>query len=134
MTPKEFLNQPRVLRDLIREQEGELMMLQAQADGMTGIAYDKEPVKVSLVQSGTEEYIMRIEQLKQSIEQNKRKFNIIYVNVEKTIDKLTNEREIRVLKLRYLMFLDWKVIFAQMEETQDVVYSLHKRALNHVRC
>ena len=134
MTPKEFLNQPRVLRDLIREHEGVLMMLQAQADGMTGIAYDKEPVKVSLVQSGTEEYIMRIEQLKQSIEQNKRKFNIIYANVEKTIDKLTNEREIRVLKLRYLMFLDWKVIFAQMEETQDVVYSLHKRALNHIRC
>ena len=134
MTPKEFLNQPRVLRDLIREQESELKMLEAEADGLTGISYDKEPVKVSLVQSGTEEYLVRIEHLKQSIEQNKRKFNIIYANVEKTIDKLTNEREIRVLKLRYLMFLDWKKIFFQMQETQDVVYSLHKRALNHIRC
>ena len=54
MTPKEFLNQPRVLRDLIREQESELKMLEAEADGLTGISYDKEPVKVSLVQSGTE--------------------------------------------------------------------------------
>jgi hypothetical protein len=26
------------------------------------------------------------------------------------------------------------VIFSQMNETQDVVYSLHKRGLNHIRC
>lgn len=134
MTPKEYLNQPKVLRDLIREQETDLKMLEAEADGMTGISFDKEPVKVSLVQSGTEEYIVKIEQLRQAIEANKHKFNIVYADVERTIDKLGNEREKQVLKLRYLMFLEWKVIFSQMNETQDVVYSLHKRALNHIRC
>jgi hypothetical protein len=35
MTPKEYLNQPKVLRDLIREQEADLKMLEAEADGMT---------------------------------------------------------------------------------------------------
>ena len=34
MTPKEYLNQPKVLRDLIREQEGDLRMLEAEADGI----------------------------------------------------------------------------------------------------
>ena len=114
MTPKEYLNQPKVLRDLIREQEFDLKMLEAEADGMTGISFDKEPVKVSLVQSGTEEYIVRIEQLKQAIEANKYKFNIVYADVERTIDKLTNEREKRVLKLRYLMFLEWRVTISTL--------------------
>ena len=134
MTPKEYLNQPKVLRDLIREQEFDLKMLEAEADGMTGISFDKEPVKSSPVQSGTEEYIVRIEQLKQAIEANKHKYNIVYIDVEKTINKLTNEREKKVLKFRYLMFLEWRVIFLRMNSTQDVVYSLHKRALNHIKC
>jgi replicative DNA helicase len=134
MTPREFLNQPRRLRDLIRNLEDELRMLQAEADGMTGIAYDKDPVQVSLTQSGTEEYVLRMEELRESILNQKQKYNIIVIQVEKTIDELTTEREIRILKMRYLRFMEWKEIFSALQETQDVVYSLHKRALNHYRC
>ena len=134
MTPKEYLNQPKVLRDLIREQEADLKMLEAEADGMTGIAYDKDPVQVSLTQSGTEEYVLRMEELRESILNQKQKYNIIVIQVEKTIDELTNEREIRILKMRYLRFMEWKEIFSALQETQDVVYSLHKRAMGHLRC
>ena len=133
MTPKEFLNQPRVLRDLIKDQEDELKMLEAEADGMTGISFDKEPVKVSLVQSGTEEYLIRIENLKQSIKENEMKFSKMFERVQSKIEALSNEREKTVLKLRYLEFREWEEIFL-LFETQDIVYSLHKRALNRIRC
>ena len=133
MTPKEFLNQPRVLRDLIKDQENELKMLEAGADGMTGISFDKEPVKVSIVQSGTEEYLVRIENLKQSIDKNKRKYTKVYHEVYFKIHNLTNERERKILLMRYIEFKEWEEIFP-LFETQDVVYSLHKRALNRIRC
>lgn len=133
MTAKEHLQQVKRYYDLVRNTEDEIRMMQAQMDGMSGFAYDKERVQVSLTGSNIDDAIILIEERKKSLEKFKRKYVQIFGQVSENIQKMKNEREKTVLINRYLEFKEWGQVFSEMGETQDVVFSLHKRALTHYR-
>lgn len=134
MTPKEHLSQVKRIHDLIQDIRGEIRMLQIQADGLTGMSFDKELVQTSLTDTGLENQIILIEQKQNRLKELEKDYTRIRNDVEKRIDKLTVEGERDVLKYRYLKFLEWSVIFVRMGKSQDAVYGLHKRALNHYKC
>ena len=134
MTPKEHLSRVKVLFDLIQQTETEISMLKASADGMQGFSYDKERVQTSLADTGLENQLVIIEQMESRLKDLRVEYQLVRERVTANIDKLTNERERKVLNLRYIEFKEWSDIFTEMNATQDVVYSLHKRALNHYRC
>ena len=134
MTPKEHLSQVKRIHDLIQDIRGEIRMLQIQADGLTGMSFDKELVQTSLTDTGLENQIILIEQKQNRLKELERDYQRIKADVEQRIAKLTIDGERDVLKFRYLMFLEWSAIFIRMNKSQDAVYSLHKRALNHYKC
>lgn len=134
MTPKEHLSQVKRIHDLIQDIRDEIRMLEIQRDGLTGMSFDKELVQTSLTDAGLENQIILIEQKQNRVKELEQDYNRIREDVEKRIEKLTIEGERDVLKYRYLMFLEWPDIFSRMNKTQDAVYALHKRALNHYKC
>ena len=134
MTPKEHLSRVRILHDLIEQTKVEISMLKASADGMQGFSYDKERVQTSLADVGLETQIVLIEQKETRLKELNIEYQLVRERVLAGINALKNEREKKVLKLRYIEFKEWSEIFAEMNATQDVVYGLHKRALNHYKC
>ena len=134
MTPKEHLIRVKRYYDLIQETELELKMLSSTQDGLTGISFDKELVQTSLTDTGLENQIILKEQKQNRLSEFKRKYDLIRADVQKRIDKLWVEDERKVLEMRYLDFLEWSVICERMSKTQDAVFSLHRRALNHYIC
>jgi len=133
MTPKEHLSKVKRIYDLIHDIEIEIQMMNANRDGLTGISFDKELVQTSLTDAGLENQIIQIEQRENRLEELKQEYQLIREKVQSNINALKNERERKVLILRYLDFKEWSEIFAEMNATQDIVYSLHKRALNHYK-
>lgn len=134
MTPKEHLSRVKRTYDLIQDIESEIGMLKSTRDGMTGMSFDKELVQTSLTDTGLENQIILIEQKQDRLNELKREYQIIRADVSERIGKLKVEGERKVLKLRYLDFKEWSDICEEMQKTQDAVYSLHKRALNHYIC
>ena len=134
MTPKEHLSRVKRTYDLIQDIESEIRMLKSTRDGMTGMSFDKELVQTSLTDTGLENQIILIEQKQDRLNELKREYKLIRADAEQRIDKLKIEGERKVLKLRYLDFKEWSDICEEMQKTQDAVYSLHKRALNHYIC
>ena len=109
-------------------------MLKIQRDGLTGMSYDKELVQTSLTDTGLENQIILIEQKQSRLAELERDYDRIREDVRKRIDRIQLETERNVLEYRYLRFLEWSDICNVMQKTQDSVYSLHKRALQHYIC
>ena len=134
MTPKEHLSRVKRTYDLIQDIESEIRMLNVTRDGLTGMSFDKELVQTSLTDTGLENQIILIEQKEDKLKELRKEYKLIRADAEQRIDKLKVEGERKVLKLRYLEFKEWSDICEEMHKTQDAVYSLHKRALNHYIC
>ena len=134
MTPKEHLSRVKRTYDLIQDIESEIRMLNVTRDGLTGMSFDKELVQTSLTDTGLENQIILIEQKEDRLKELRKEYKLIRADAEQRIDKLKVEGERKVLKLRYLDFKEWSDICEEMQKTQDAVYSLHKRALNHYIC
>jgi len=134
MTPKEHLSRVKRTYDLIQDIESEIRMLNVTRDGLTGMSFDKELVQTSLTDTGLENQIILIEQKEDRLKELRKEYKLIRADAEQRIDKLKVEGERKVLKLRYLEFKEWSDICEEMQKTQDAVYSLHKRALNHYIC
>ena len=134
MTPKEHLSRVKRTYDLIQDIESEIRMLNVTRDGLTGMSFDKELVQTSLTDTGLENQIILIEQKEDRLKELRKEYKLIRADAEQRIDKLKLEGERKVLKLRYLEFKEWSDICEEMQKTQDAVYSLHKRALNHYIC
>ena len=134
MTPKEHLSRVKRIHDLIQDIEAEIKMLNSTRDGLTGMSFDKELVQTSLTDTGLENQIILIEQKEDRLKELRKEYKLIRADAEQRIDKLKVEGERKVLKLRYLEFKEWSDICEEMQKTQDAVYSLHKRALNHYIC
>ena len=134
MTPKEHLSRVKRTYDLIQDIESEIRMLNVTRDGLTGMSFDKELVQTSLTDTGLENQIILIEQKEDRLKELRKEYKLIRADAEQRIDKRKVEGERKVLKLRYLEFKEWSDICEEMRKTQDAVYSLHKRALNHYIC
>lgn len=134
MTPKEHLIRVKRYHDLIQEIRTEIQMMNSTKDGLTGMSFDKELVQTSLTDTGLENQIILIEEKRKKLVQLESSYHRIREDVQSRIDKLWVEDEQKVLKMRYLDFLEWSVICERMNKTQDAVFSLHRRALNHYIC
>ena len=134
MTPKEHLSRVKRIHDLIQDIEAEIKMLNSTRDGLTGMSFDKELVQTSLTDTGLENQIILIEQKEDRLKELRKEYQIVRADVSSRIERLKLEQEQKVLKLRYLEFKEWSDICEEMQKTQDAVYSLHKRALNHYIC
>jgi len=134
MTPKEHLIRVKRYHDLIQEIRTEIQMMNSTKDGLTGMSFDKELVQTSLTDTGLENQIILIEEKRKKLIQLESSYHRIRKDVQSRIDKLWVEDEQKVLKMRYLDFLEWSVICERMSKTQDAVFSLHRRALNHYIC
>lgn len=134
MTPKEHLIRVKRYHDLIQEIRTEIQMMNSTKDGLTGMSFDKELVQTSLTDTGLENQIILIEEKQKKLVQLEGSYHRIREDVQSRIDKLWVEDEQKVLKMRYLDFLEWSVICERMSKTQDAVFSLHRRALNHYIC
>ena len=133
MTPKEHLSQVKRYHDLILEIELEIKMLQTTRDGLTGMSFDKELVQTSLTDTGLENQIILVEQKESRLKDLRKEYAVILKTVQEKINRLTVEGEQKVLKYRYIRFMEWADICTQMNKTQDAVFALHKRALNHYK-
>lgn len=132
MTSKEYLKQIYFLTQAIEDEESEIKMIQICADGMTGMGFDKEMIKDSIPVSGIETNYLKIEMLKEKIEKQRGKLKQIKEDATKRIALMRNERERKILKLKYFDFLSWEQIMSEFEtDSKDAVYSLHRRALSH---
>lgn len=134
MTAKEHLIRVKRYHDLIQEIRIEIQMMNSTKDGLTGMSFDKELVQTSLTDTGLENQIILIEEKRKKLIQLEGSYHRIREDVQSRIDKLWVEDEQKVLKMRYLDFLEWSVICERMNKTQDAVFSLHRRALNHYIC
>lgn len=134
MTPKEHLSRVKHLYDLIQDIKAEINMLNSTRDGLTGMSFDKELVQTSLTDTGLENQIILIEQKESRLKELEKEYQLVRADVEKRIEKIKLEQERKVLILRYLQFKEWSEICQEMNRTQDAVFSLLKRSLNHYIC
>lgn len=131
LTAKQYLDQGYLLNELIDANVEELKRLESMIDGLSGIAYDKDPVQSGCITSPVERTLEKLERFKNKINAENDRYVDLKEEIRDCIEALPNPKEKVILRLRYVLFKSWDEIgdILQLKRTQ--VFSLHQTALNH---
>ena len=127
MTPKEYLSQYKWL--LMKEQN-----IQDEIDAICtryigrAIQYSDMP-KAFSSEHDLSDYIVEIDPLLKQLDESKRKAVEAYRRIEQEIERLEDEREKTLLRLRYLCCMSWEDVASTMHYDVRWVFQLHGRAL-----
>lgn len=83
-------------------------------------------------QADLSDYIVILDELMESLKLERLNGAIKRRRIEKSIQKLSDENEAEVLKLRYIKGMKWEKIALEMNYTWRWVHQIHGRALEHL--
>lgn len=83
-------------------------------------------------QTDLSDYIVILDELMESLKQERLNGAIKRRRIEKSIQKLSDENEAEVLKLRYIKGMKWEEIALEMEYSWQHVHRIHGSALGNL--
>ncbi len=132
MTKKEYLSQAFYLDKRIQTKERQLDRLRAHAVYVSPHISDM-PKTPRAHQSAMEEALVKIMDLETEISTGITVLMQLKSNIAQAIKGINSMECETILEMRYLTFLSWEEIAAQLGYSQDYIYHLHRKALALVR-
>jgi DNA-directed RNA polymerase specialized sigma subunit len=133
MTAKEYLSQAWYLDKRIRTKERQLDWLRSHAAYVSPRISEEPKVFTSGRRSPVEEAVVRIVELESEISTSIAGLMQLKQEIGRTIRSVNNMECETLLEMRYLTFLAWDQIAAQLGYSRDYIYHLHRKALELVR-
>ncbi len=132
MTTKEYLSQAWYLDKRIRTKERQLDWLRSHAVYVSP-KLAEVPKAPSIRRSPVEEAVVRITELETEINTGIAQMMRLKTEIADVIRSVNSMECETLLEMRYLAFLSWDQVAAQLSYSQDYIYHLHRKALALVR-
>jgi hypothetical protein len=133
MNAKEYLSQAWYLDKRIKTKERQLDWLRGHAAYVSPKISDEPKVSASIRRSPVEEAVVRIMELEAEINTSIAQLMQLKKEIGRTIRDVNNMECETLLEMRYLTFLAWDQVAAQLDYSQDYIYHLHRKALGLVK-
>lgn len=134
MTAKQYLRQAYRLNDLINSDFAELEQLKVLSTSVSS------PNLSGMPGSGTRKQeapfvnaVMKIIELEKVIDAEIDRFVDLKKEIRDVINKVPDNSQKLVLKLRYIQFLKWESVAAEMDLSLKQVHRIHNEALKNVK-
>lgn len=134
MTAKQYLKQAYRLNDLINSDLAELEQLKILSTSVSS------PNLLGMPSSGTKKQeapfvnaVMKIIELEKVIDAEIDRFVDLKKEIRDVINKVPDNSQKLVLKLRYIQFLKWESVAAEMDLSLKQVHRIHNEALKNVK-
>lgn len=134
MTAKQYLRQAYRLNDLINSDLAELEQLKILSTSVSS------PNLSGMPSSGTRKQeapfvnaVMKIIELEKVIDAEIDRFVDLKKEIRDVINKVPDNNQKLVLKLRYIQFLKWESVAAEMDLSLKQVHRIHNEALKNVK-
>lgn len=134
MTAKQYLRQAYRLNDLINSDLAELEQLKILSTSVSSLNLSGMP------SSGTRKQeapfvnaVMKIIELEKVIDAEINRFVDLKKEIRDVINKVPDNNQKLVLKLRYIQFLKWESVAAEMDLSFKQVHRIHNEALKNVK-
>lgn len=134
MTAKQYLRQAYRLNDLINSDLAELEQLKVLSTSVSS------PNLSGIPSSGTRRQeapfvnaVMKIIELEKVIDAEIDRFVDLKKEIRDVINKVPDNNQKLVLKLRYIQFLKWESVAAEMDLSLKQVHRIHNEALKNVK-
>lgn len=134
MTAKQYLRQAYRLNDLINSDLAELEQLKVLSTSVSS------PNLSGMPSSGTRNQeapfvnaVMKIIELEKVIDAEIDRFVDLKKEIRDVINKVPDNSQKLVLKLRYIQFLKWESVAAEMDLSLKQVHRIHNEALKNVK-
>lgn len=131
MTKQEYLQQAYRIQQ-------QIMVRQAQIATLRDIATRVSPHTGSVPVDGTSNQgnianaIERIVDIEQLIKKDVERMEAVYIDIQNTIDTVSNPRYRDILRLRYLCFKTWDEVAGILRLDERWVRRLHKKAIENL--
>ena len=132
MKAKEYLSQAWYLDKRIRTKERQLDWLKSHAVYVSP-KLAEVPKAPSIRRSPVEEAVVRITELEREINDSIAQLMRLKSEIADVIRSVNSMECETLLEMRYLAFLAWDQVAAQLNYSQDYIYHLHRKALALVR-
>ena len=132
MKTKEYLSQAWYLDKRIKTKERQLDWLKSHAVYVSP-KLTEVPKDPSIRRSPVEEAVVRITELENEINTGISKLMRLKTEIADVIRSVNSMECETILEMRYLTFMTWEQIAAQLDYSQDYIYHLHRKALALVR-
>ncbi len=132
MNTKEYLSQAWYLDKRIKTKERQLDWLRSHAVYVSP-KLAEVPKAPSIRRSPVEEAVVRITELEREINDSIAQLMRLKSEIADVIRSVNSMECETLLEMRYLAFLAWDQVAAQLNYSQDYIYHLHRKALALVR-
>jgi DNA-directed RNA polymerase specialized sigma subunit len=132
MNAKEYLSQAWYLDKRIKTKERQLDWLRSHAVYVSP-KLAEVPKAPSIRRSPVEEAVVRITELEREINDSIAQLMRLKSEIADVIRSVNSMECKTLLEMRYLAFLAWDQVAAQLNYSQDYIYHLHRKALGLVR-
>ncbi|PKL12461.1 MAG: hypothetical protein CVV52_09965 [Spirochaetae bacterium HGW-Spirochaetae-8] len=132
MKAKEYLSQAFYLDKRIKAKERQLDWLRSHAVYVSPQISDMPKVP-SAHCSAIEEAVLRIVDLETEVSNGIAGLMQLKKNIGESIRGINSMECETILEMRYLTFMTWEQIAAQLNYSNDYIYHLHRKALSLVR-
>ena len=133
MNAKEYLSQAWYLDKRIKTKERQLDWLRSHAVYVSPKISNEPKVPSAEKRSPVEEAVVRITELEREINDSIAKLMRLKTEIADVIRSVNSMECETLLEMRYLTFLGWDQVAAQLNYSQDYIYHLHRKALGLVR-
>ena len=132
MNTKEYLSQAWYLDKRIKTKEKQLDWLKTHAPYVSPNLAEAAKKEVS-IRSSVEEAVVRIAELEDDIAKAITEMIALKREITMVIRSVNSIECETLLEMRYLTFLSWSQIAAELNYSKDYVYHLHRKALGLVK-
>ena len=129
MDMKEYWYRAERLRKRIDRKIHEIHLLRQNAEGMNGIGMSDTPRTVSPNHDKMESVIFKIMTLEKEIQDSQNEYDKLINEMEQRINHVKDDDARDLLQKRYLEFLPWTEIMAEMGYSRSQVFRLHNEAV-----
>ena len=131
MTAKEYLGQAYRLDQRINSKLQQVESLRSLTQKVTA-SYDSEPVSHTRNVTSLEDTIIRLMEAKEQVNQQIDELVKLKMDIAALIDRVRNESYRLILEKRYLCFLPWDQIAADLHYSRRWVLNKHDRSVEVV--
>ncbi len=132
MTAKEYLSQAFELKRLIESKMKRAEILRKLAE-RARVEISELPKSQNHLKSPMEETMIKLLTLEEEILHDTEKFSKVMHSIQSTINDITDSSCRLVLEMRYLTFMKWEDISAELGWTERNVFYVHGKGLRLVR-
>jgi len=129
---KEFLLQYRTIQSKITDLEQQKEAVEIAYKSAKALQYSDMP-KGGNKESDLSDYIVKIEQLQELIDEKTLELQMKKFEIETCIASVPDGVESLLLRKRYLELKKWDVICEEMEYSERQIYYIHSRALKNFK-